>query len=261
MTMDLNLSDKVIIISGGAKGIGKAIVNGLADEGSIPVILDKDEKASQYLKDELIAKGKSCHFICGDLRDIEFCKKSILETLEKFGRIDGIINNAGNNDGAGLMDGIKKFKTSLELNLYHYYALVHYALESLKISQGSIVNISSKTAITGQGGTSGYVASKGAILALTREWALELLPFNIRVNAVIPAEVMTPLYADWLSKQDNPEQKKLEIESKIPLGNRMTKAEEIASACLFLLSEKSAHTTGQWHFVDGGYTHLDRAIS
>ena len=123
------------------------------------------------------------------------------------------------------------------------------------------MNISSKTAVTGQGGTSGYASSKGAQLALTREWALELLPFGVRVNAVIPAEVMTPLYRKWLDTFPDPDHKLAGITAKIPLGKRMTTAEEIAWTVVFLLSERSSHTTGQQLFVDGGYVHLDRALS
>ena len=115
--------------------------------------------------------------------------------------------------------------------------------------------------MTGQGGTSGYAASKGAIFGLTREWAAELLPYGIRVNCVVPAEVMTPLYRHWLDTFPNPDVKLQTIISKVPLEKRMTTAEEIAAAVVFLLSEKSAHTTGQHWFVDGGYVHLDRALT
>jgi len=116
-------------------------------------------------------------------------------------------------------------------------------------------------ALTGQGGTSGYAAAKGAILALTREWAAELLPYGVRVNAVVPAEVMTPLYRQWLDTFPHPEEKLAAIRSKIPLGNRMTEPEEIAAMTVFLLSDKAAHITGQHLFVDGGYVHLDRALT
>ena len=119
----------------------------------------------------------------------------------------------------------------------------------------------SKTSVTGQGNTSGYVAAKGAILSLTREWAVELLPYLIRVNAVIPAEVSTPLYESWLKGFADPQEKLRQVSKKIPLEQRLTKPEEIANAVAFLLSDRSSHTTGQWFFVDGGYTHLDRSIS
>jgi len=150
---------------------------------------------------------------------------------------------------------------SLQNNLSHYYALAHFALPALIKSKGSIVNISSKTGVTGQGNTSGYVAAKSAQLGLTREWAAELLPYEIRVNAVIPAEVMTPLYENWIQTFENPEARLKEITDKIPFGKRMTTSEEIANAVLFLLSDKASHITGQHWFVDGGYTHLDRAIT
>jgi L-fucose dehydrogenase len=166
------------------------------------------------------------------------------------------------NDGVGLEKGSpEKFVESLKKNLVHYYNLAHFALPEIKKNKGAIVNIASKTALTGQGGTSGYVAAKGGILALTREWAAELLPYEIRVNAVVPAEVMTPLYRQWLSTFPNPEEKLAGITSRIPLGKRMTLADEIASTVVFLLSPRSGHTTGQQLFVDGGYVHLDRAIT
>jgi len=139
--------------------------------------------------------------------------------------------------------------------------LAHYALPALKKSKGAIVNITSKTAETGQGGTSAYAAANGGRNALTREWAVELLKYNIRVNAVVVAESWTPLYEKWISSLPNPAEKIKEITSKIPLENRMTTTEEIANAVAFLLSEKSSHTTGQLIHVDGGYVHLDRALA
>jgi L-fucose dehydrogenase len=138
---------------------------------------------------------------------------------------------------------------------------VHYALPYLKQSQGPIVNIGSKTAETGQGGTSAYAAANGGRNALTREWAVELLPYGIRVNAVIVAECYTPLYAKWIQTFDNPEAKLADITRKIPLEKRMTTAGEIGAMVTFLLSARSGHTTGQLIYVDGGYTHLDRAIT
>lgn len=260
--MDLKLRDKVIIVTGGAKGIGEAVTKSLANEGAIPVIAGRSGEAAKKLLQTLTTEGARGHSIVVDLDDPDNCKKVIEETIKLFGRIDGLVNNAGVNDGVGLENGSpEKFMASLQLNLSHYYNLVHYALPYLKVTKGGIVNISSKTALTGQGQTSGYAAAKGAQLALTREWAAELLPFGIRVNAVIPAEVMTPLYKTWLGSFDNPDDKLQKIVSKIPFGNRMTKAEEIADMVAFLLSERSGHTTGQLMVIDGGYVHLDRALT
>ena len=172
-----------------------------------------------------------------------------------------MVNNAGVNDGVGLENGnYEKFIASLHKNLVHYYLMAHHALPELKKSKGAIVNIGSKTAETGQGNTSAYAASNGGRNALTREWAVELLKYGIRVNAVIVAECYTPLYEKWIKTLENPEEKLKEITAKIPFENRMTTAEEIANMAVFLLSERSSHTTGQLIYVDGGYTHLDRSL-
>ena len=260
--MDLRLKDKLILVTGGAKGIGAAIVRACAAENAIPVIADQDIDSARKLQEELRQSGNQAEFVECDLTKIAACKFAVDFAVEKFGKLDGLVNNAGINDGIGLAGGTpEKFAASLDRNLNHYYAMAHYALPALKKSKGAIVNISSKTAVTGQGNTSGYVASKAAILGLTREWAAELLPDGIRVNAVIPAEVMTPLYESWLVRFPDPLQARARVEAKIPLGRRMTTADEIAATVVFLLSEKSSHTTGQHIFVDGGYTHLDRALT
>ncbi len=257
--MDLHLKDKVIIVTGGAKGIGEAIVRLLVEEGAIPAILDKDEQSSKRILSGIHNKG---HFIKTDLTSSVACQKAVEEIKSKYGKIDGLVNNAGFNDGIGLEKGTpEKFIQSLNNNAGHFYFMAHYALPHLKQNKGSIVNIGSKTSVTGQGNTSGYVAAKGAILSLTREWALELLPYSIRVNAVIPAEVHTPLYDSWINSFEKPEEKLKSVTSKVPLEHRLTTPQEIANTVAFLLSDRSSHTTGQWIHVDGGYTHLDRAIS
>jgi L-fucose dehydrogenase len=191
----------------------------------------------------------------------EQCEAAVKSIAEKFGRIEGLVNNAGVNDGVGLETGnYENFMASLHKNLVHYYLMAHHALPWLKQSKGAIVNISSKTAETGQGNTSAYAASNGGRNALTREWAVELLPYSIRVNAVVVAESMTPLYEKWLQTFDNPEERLKQITQKIPFEKRMTTTEEIANTVAFLLSAKSSHTTGQLIYVDGGYVHLDRGI-
>jgi L-fucose dehydrogenase len=260
--MDLQLKGKVIIVTGGAKGIGAAIARGCSAEGAIPIIVDRDADAAGALRSDLRNGGTACGVIIADLSTPETCAQAIGQTINDHGRIDALVNNAGINDKVGLERGTPQdYVASLNRNLHHYYNMAHYALPHLKRSRGTIVNVSSKTALTGQGGTSGYASSKGAILALTREWAAELLDCGIRVNAVVPSEVMTPLYRQWLDTFDDPEAKLKTILSKIPLEKRMTSAEEIASTVLFLISAKSGHTTGQLLFVDGGYVHLDRALT
>lgn len=256
--MNLNLKDKVIIVTGGAKGIGEGIVRVLANEEAIPVIVGRSETDNQKTLEKIAGKGFQ---VVAELSNPNECKKAVEGVIKQFGRIDGLVNNAGVNDGVGLENGnYEAFLASLHKNLVHYYLMTHYALPALKASKGSIVNIGSKTAETGQGGTSAYAASNGGRNALTREWAVELLPYGIRVNALIVAECYTPLYDKWIKTLPNPEETLSKINSKIPLGKRMTTTEEIANMVTFLLSDKSSHTTGQLIHVDGGYVHLDRSL-
>jgi L-fucose dehydrogenase len=260
--MNLQLQDKVVVITGGAKGIGAATAHAFAQEGAIPVVVDRDASAGKNLHAELRRNGSKASVICTELSSSDNCSQAIAQITGEFGQIDALINNAGINDRVGLEHGgPEQYIQSLQRNLLHYYNMAHFALPHLKRTRGCIVNISSKTALTGQGGTSGYASSKGAILALTREWAVELLPYGIRVNAIVPAEVMTPLYRQWLDTFPEPEEKLKTIISKIPLGKRMTQADEIAAMVVFLASSKAQHITGQHLFVDGGYVHLDRALT
>lgn len=260
--MDLQLKDKIIIVTGGAKGIGEGIVRALAKEGAIPVIIGRNEKDNLDTVTDIDKKGGVAFEVTAELSIPQECEKAVKKVIDQFGRIDGVVNNAGVNDGVGLENGdYERFMQSLHSNLIHYYLIVHHALPELKKTKGAIVNISSKTAETGQGNTSAYAASNGGRNALTREWAVELLKYGIRVNAVVVAECYTPLYDRWIKTLPNPEEKLKEITSKIPLENRMTTAEEIANMVAFLLSERSSHTTGQIIHVDGGYVHLDRALA
>ena len=260
--MNLGLKDKVIIVTGGAKGIGEGIVRVLANEDAIPVIVGRNEGDNKKLADEISVSGKKVFQTVAELTKPEECEKAVWSVLKNCGRIDGLVNNAGVNDGVGLESGnYAKFMESLHKNLVHYYLMTHFALPELKKTKGSIVNISSKTAETGQGNTSAYAAANGGRNAFTREWAVELLKYGMRVNAIVVAECWTPLYQKWINSLPDGEKKLKEITAKIPLGNRMTTAEEIANMAAFLLSERSSHTTGQIIHVDGGYVHLDRALA
>ncbi|HEY4063044.1 MAG TPA: SDR family oxidoreductase [Puia sp.] len=243
--MDLQLKNKVIIVTGGASGIGAAICKTLAEEGAIPCILDLRE-----------GDGFS---IVVELTDPVACRRAVEEVMKRWGRIDGVVNNAGLNDGVGLETGGEEgFVRSLERNAGHYYQVAHSALSALEDSRGCIVNIISKVAFTGQGNTSGYAAANGVRAELTQEWALELASRGIRVNGVVVAECWTPAYEKWISGLQNGTEQLKEIEAMVPLENRLTKPKEIADTVVFLLSPLSQGVKGELVHVDGGYVHLDR---
>lgn len=262
--MNLGLAGKVVIVSGGGSGIGAAISRGALAEGArVAVVTRMTDVAREFQAWAQQAYAAECLVLEAELADPEHCRAAVEQSMTHFGRVDALVNNAGRNDSVGLEHGSpERFDAGLRENLLHYYALAHYALPYLKDSAGSIVNIASKVAMSGQGGTSAYAAAKGAQLALTREWAAELLPYRIRVNAVVPAEVMTPLYRDWIRTFPDPDTRLRSIAANVPLEQRFTTSEEIAAAVLFLLSPtQSAHTTGQHVVVDGGYLHLDRVLT
>ncbi|MFY9159512.1 SDR family oxidoreductase [Aquirufa ecclesiirivi] len=259
--MNLGLKEKVIIVTGGAKGIGEGISQSLALESAMVAIVGRNREDNEKAIAKIQATGGQAFSFVAELSRPEECERVVNEVYQFFGKIDGLVNNAGINDGVGLASGTyEKFMQSLHSNLIHYYLMAKACLPHLIQSKGAIVNIGSKVAETGQGGTSAYAAANGGRNALTREWAVELLKEGVRVNAVIVAECYTPLYDRWLKTLPNPEETLASITEKIPLGKRMTTPEELGDMVTFLMSKKSSHTTGQLIHVDGGYTHLDRAL-
>ena len=255
------LNEKVIAITGGARGIGAAIASACAAEGSHLILIDRNQAALTATAADLRRPSSEIIPVVVDLTDSLACTQALQAAATRLGRLDGLVNNAGINDGVGLETGDPaRFLASLEKNLVHYFTLTQAAHPFLRQTRGSIVNISSKVAVTGQGGTSGYAAAKGAVLELTRHWAQAFAADGIRVNAIVPSEVMTPQYREWLSTRENPDQDLRQIASRIPLQHRFTRPEEIASAVVFLLSSSCA-LNAQEVFIDGGYVHLDRSLA
>ncbi|MFM7071156.1 MAG: SDR family oxidoreductase [Planctomycetota bacterium] len=260
--MDLQLRDRFFLVTGGAKGIGEAIARVLAAEGAVPLIVGRNADDNRAAVDAICSSGGRAYAFQAELSETAECQRAVAQAVEVAGRLDGLINNAGVNDGVDLEHGdTDRFLASLRKNLVHYYDMARFALPELKKTRGPIVNIGSKVAETGQGATSAYAAANGGRNALTREWAVELRKYGIRVNAVIVAECWTPLYANWIKTLPDGAEAKRRIEAKVPFEQRMTTSVEIARMVAFLLSECSSHTTGQLIHVDGGYVHLDRALT
>jgi len=255
--MDLGLRDKIVLVTGGAKGIGAATVKAFLAEDSKVVLVDRDADEGYALSK---SSGSKVSFIEADLTNLKSCKEAVEQTVSLFGGLDVLVNNAGFNDGLGLETCPEDFMTSVQNNLLHVYAMTHYALPQIRKGAGCILNLGSKVSVTGQGQTSAYAAAKGAISALTREWAVALAPDKIRVNCVIPAECLTDQYEHFFQSQTDPDAAKKAIADLVPFTQRLTTPEEIAQTIVFLASECSSHTTGQLVYVDGGYTHFDRAV-
>ena len=258
--MELGLQEKVIIVTGGSSGIGASVVDKLSLIGATPVIIDKS-KPDDTFYETIKKRCPRAIWKTLDLCDDKDCEYAVKDILAKLSRIDGLVNNAGINDAIGISAGPYEFRKSLDRNLVHYYTMTSLCIMELIKTKGAIVNVSSKVVLTGQSGTSGYAAAKGGILALTREWAAEHSDCGLRVNAVIPGEVMTPMYEKWLEGFKTPDEKLKQITSRIPLEKRMTKVEELAMPIVFLLSQWAGHITGQFLVVDGGYSHLDRGLT
>jgi len=252
--MDLGLAGKIVIVTGGDKGIGGGITRELAREGAIPVIVARDVAATAKMQAELAAAGSKSYAVIAELSVRENCERAVKETLAAAGRIDALVNNAGVNDGAGLEKGNPRlFVASLEKNLVPYYCMAHYALPSLKATRGSIVNIGSKVAVTGQGNTSGYAASKGGMVSYTRHVAVELAP-TVRVNCVSPGFMRTPMSTGervGLSA-DEQERRMVAFGGSSPMG-RAGSADDIANAVAYFASDESAFVTGRELVVDGGH--------
>jgi NAD(P)-dependent dehydrogenase (short-subunit alcohol dehydrogenase family) len=259
--MDLHLKDKVVIVTGGTKGIGEGIVRSMAVEGATVFMVNRAGSEGLEIERELSARGYKVMYLEAELTDVPECRKVVDVVLARFGRIDVIVNNAGFNDQLDLRSDPEVFMKGLRDNLIHYYALVHYAHDTLIAHRGNVVNIGSHVSITGQGRTSAYVAAKGAIDGLTREWAAYFCDKGVRVNCLVPGSVWTNSYVRWAAQFPDPEERRAMAEQNIPLGRRMTTVEEFADMVVFVASARASHLTGQIIVNDGGYCHLDRVLT
>ena len=251
--MQINLEGKVVVVAGGGGkpgSIGQVIVSSLRAAGALAVVVDLVDRGTEGA--DLI--------VAADVTDEVQVRTAVRRIVDRYGRIDVLINNVGINDGVGLTATLAEFEASLRVNLTSYWLVTKYCFPHLQATRGNVLNIGSKVALTGQGNTSAYAASKGGVLALTREWAVDFLPYGMRSNAIVIAECFTPAYREWIDGLENGEAKLAAINGKVPLERRMTTPREIANTALFLVSDLSSHTTGQQVFVDGGYVHLDRAL-
>jgi len=246
--MELHLTGKIVLITGGSKGIGKAIAKAFLDEGAIVAIAARDQKELEKTRSELGEIG----IYSGDLTIFTTREKVFRELIKEYGRIDILINNVGgSNGGVALETDLTLFEQAMHLN---YLSAVHFsqmaAKEMKKIGGGSIINISS---IYGResGGKITYNTSKAALISFTKGFADEMIKEGIRVNGIAPGSILHPT-GNWQKRMDeNPEKIRMFVEQEIPAG-RFGTVEEIANVAVFLASEKASWIVGATINVDGG---------
>lgn len=248
----MKLTDRVAVITGAAKGIGLGCARVFASHGATVVIADIDTEAGAEAAKQLSAVGRVVFVACDVTKEADI-QRLIDDTVERFGRLDCLVNNAGWHPPATTIEQteVADFEQLVRLNLTGAFIACKYAVPHLRRTRGNIINISSEVALLGQASSAAYVTTKAALLGLTRALALDLAPEGVRVNAVCPAGVMTPLVKQWAASEYDPAGAIEAVHRWHPMG-RMARAEEIGEVCAFLASDEASFVTGQTICPDGG---------
>jgi meso-butanediol dehydrogenase/(S,S)-butanediol dehydrogenase/diacetyl reductase len=246
----LVLGNKIIFLTGGASGIGQACAYAYATAGASVFVMDKDEAALNQLLNEM---GDAHAGYVGEVNNQQQVKAAIEAALARFGTIDVIHNNAGIASPSKPLHETteNEWDDLFSINLKSVYWSTRYGIEALKISKGCILNTSSMVGDMGQENHAGYVATKGGMSALTKAMALDYASFGVRVNAVCPAGVWTPMLRTWASQQANPEAIENYLDNIHALGY-CPEGDVIADVAVFLVSDAARFVTGCIMPVSGG---------
>jgi NAD(P)-dependent dehydrogenase (short-subunit alcohol dehydrogenase family) len=250
----MRFANKVVIVTGGSKGIGEGCARVFCSEGGWVASLDLDRPAGERLAAELNATGtgRAIYLPC-DVSDPAALRAAIDQMVECFGRLDCMINNVGHHPPATSIDdtSIEDFEQLVRVNLTSTFAGCKFAVPHLRKTRGTIINISSMVAVLGQAKAAAYCATKAAQIGLTKSLAVDLGPEGIRVNAVLPSNIDTPLMRKWAATLPEPASA-LERVAGVQVFGRMGRIEEIGRICLFLATDDSSFITGQAIEAEGG---------
>jgi len=247
--MEPTIAGKTALVTGGASGIGKAIALLYAQEGANVLVSDIDVEQGQTVAEQISSMGVKGHFVRADVGDPAQCEQLVTEATTQFGRLDIACNNAGiggelNTTADYSLEGWQKI---ININLNSVFYCMKYELQAMQQQgNGVIVNMASILGAVGTPNSPGYVAAKHAVIGLTQTAALEYAPQGIRINAVGPGYIETPLLSAL------PDDQKQMLVALHPLG-RLGRAGEVAELVLWLSSDKASFVTGSYYPVDGGY--------
>jgi NAD(P)-dependent dehydrogenase (short-subunit alcohol dehydrogenase family) len=249
----MKLAGRTAIITGGSKGIGLGCARVFGRHGAKVVIAARGEQAGTQAEAELRQAGTHATFMACDVADESQMQSLVERAVAHLGRLDCIVNNAGWHPPAMSIDqiSVEDFERLLRLNLTSTFMGCKFALPHLLATHGSIINMSSAVALVGQSAAASYVATKGGQIGLTRALAVDLAPRGVRVNAVAPAGVMTPLVKEWADSEYDPAEA-IESVHRWHLLGRMATIDEIGEICAFLASDEASFLTGQVICADGG---------
>lgn len=251
----MKLQNKVAIVTGAGKGIGQGIARVFVKHGAEVVLADSDEAAGQQTAEDIRQSGGDALFIKCDVSDEEHVKAMIEATVAKYGQINILVNNAGIGVYKTVLDtSSEEWDRCLGVNLKGVFLCSKYAIPHIQAAGGgAIVNIASVHSYQNVGGTAPYAASKGGVVALTRVMAIDHGRDNIRVNAICPGWIYTPLIRGIFAGAPDPEEAKHAVERRQILG-RLGTPEEVGEAAAFLASDEASYITGASLMVDNGMT-------
>lgn len=250
----MKLKDKVAVITGSSKGIGEGIAKVFSSEGAKIVVVSRNKSEGEAMAEQLGSSEGRAIYVQTDVTESKLIRNMIDKTIESFGRLDIMVNNAGYHISKNIeQTSEEEWDFIQKTNLYSTFLCSKYAVPHLKKTRGNIIHISSMVALVGQPNATAYAATKGGQIAMTKNMAIDLAQYGIRVNAICPGWIQTPLVEDWFGQQEDEEAARRYIYGQHPLG-RIGTIEECGKAALYLGSDDAAFVTGINLNIDGGIT-------